>query len=194
MKLAEKLILVDVDGVLLDWQYAFDRWMHRHGYQKKSGRQIEYALESTYDLEREDIVRLISMFNESAAIAYLPPLRDAMKWVRRLHQDHGYMFYAITSMSDDPFAARLREKNLSRVFGETVFERVICLPMDGCKRSELEKFEDTGCLWVEDKPKNVLDGQELGLDAITMRHNYNDGRIDMEYVDNWEEIYWRMVK
>ena len=28
----EKVILVDCDGVLFDWEYAFDQWMKKHGY------------------------------------------------------------------------------------------------------------------------------------------------------------------
>jgi FMN phosphatase YigB (HAD superfamily) len=27
----DKLILTDVDGVLLNWEYAFNIWMQRHG-------------------------------------------------------------------------------------------------------------------------------------------------------------------
>ena len=30
----EKVILVDCDGVLLDWGYSFNRWMDRHGYEE----------------------------------------------------------------------------------------------------------------------------------------------------------------
>ena len=32
MKINEKLILVDCDGVLLDWQYSFLKWMKERGY------------------------------------------------------------------------------------------------------------------------------------------------------------------
>ena len=33
MKLSDKLILVDCDGVLLDWLYGFQRWMHQRRYE-----------------------------------------------------------------------------------------------------------------------------------------------------------------
>ena len=29
-----KIILTDADGVLLDWEYAFDVWMQQHGFNK----------------------------------------------------------------------------------------------------------------------------------------------------------------
>jgi FMN phosphatase YigB (HAD superfamily) len=35
----DKLILTDVDGVLLNWEYAFNIWMKRHGYTPKEDWQ-----------------------------------------------------------------------------------------------------------------------------------------------------------
>ena len=29
----KKLVLVDCDGVLVDWLYTFNNWMKEHGYQ-----------------------------------------------------------------------------------------------------------------------------------------------------------------
>ena len=31
----DKKIIIDCDGVLLDWAYAFDVWMGEHGYERK---------------------------------------------------------------------------------------------------------------------------------------------------------------
>ena len=86
----DKVILVDCDGVLLDWEYSFDYWMKRHGYVKTG--VCEYDMSICYDMPRDEIKRLIRMFNESAAIRKLPPLRDAMKYVKKLHEEHGYIF------------------------------------------------------------------------------------------------------
>ena len=33
MKICDKVILTDVDGVLLDWEYAFTQWMEKHNYE-----------------------------------------------------------------------------------------------------------------------------------------------------------------
>ena len=32
----EKLILVDCDGVLVDWLHSFSMWMEEHGYKELS--------------------------------------------------------------------------------------------------------------------------------------------------------------
>jgi len=188
--LREKLILVDVDGVLLDWQYAFDRWAESHGYKRL--HNSEYDLESQYGIEREEVDKLVRMFNESAHIAYLPPFRDAIKYVRKIHEEFGMVFYAITSVSSDPFVARLREDNLRRVFGETAFEKVVCLDTNACKKTSLVKFRESACLWIDDKPKNVYDGIMYGLDGLLMNHEYNrgvEGIGEKRRVNNWKEIY-----
>ena len=59
--------------------------------------------------------KLDNQFNESAAIGFLPVLRDAMYWVKRLHEQHGYTFVCITSLSLDENAAKLREMNLQKM-------------------------------------------------------------------------------
>ena len=123
----EKVIVTDCDGVLLDWNYAFDVWMARHGY--KIYEHDNYSVHIKYNLEEKDAKRLVLMFNESAWVRRLPPLRDAIKYVRKLHNDHGYVFHVITSMTDDEYAQHLRTKNLRELFGETIFERyVYCHP------------------------------------------------------------------
>jgi hypothetical protein len=97
----KNLILVDADGVLLDWEFAFSIWMEEHGFVKREGHQFEYDIGTRYGIDRDQSFKLIKMFNESAAIGFLPPLRDAMYYVKRLHEEHGYVFHCITSLSTE---------------------------------------------------------------------------------------------
>ena len=115
----QKLILVDCDGVLCNWEYAFAIWMEQHGFEKVAGGEFIYDIGGRYAIGREQGKKLIKMFNESAAIGFLPPLRDAMYYVKRLHEEHGYVFHCITSLSTDINAQRLREMNLKKLFGDT---------------------------------------------------------------------------
>lgn len=189
MSMKEKVILTDVDGVLLDWVYSFDQWMKRHGYVKS--RNDVYDLNLCYNIDRAESKKLVRMFNESANIGYLPPLRDAVKYVRKLHEEHGFIFHAITSLSLDPFAAKEREDNLKRVFGETVFEKIQCLDTGADKDEALEMYRDTGCFWVEDKIENAELGERIGLNAVLMGHDHNadyyNGNIPV--VKKWKDIY-----
>ena len=42
------LILTDVDGVLLNWEYGFDCWMGEHGHRKQEGYQFKYDIGKRY--------------------------------------------------------------------------------------------------------------------------------------------------
>ena len=187
--LKEKTILVDCDGVLLDWEYAFDNWMARHDY--KINTVGDYLMDVKYDLSKADAKRLIRMFNESATIRKLPPLRDAIHYVKRLHQEHGYVFHAITSLSNDTYSQHLRTKNLRELFGNTVFERYTYLDTGADKDEALEEYRDTGLYWLEDKPKNAIAGYEVGLSSILISHPHNENfnHPNIPRVRNWKEVY-----
>ena len=69
------LILVDADGVLLDWTGRFDTWMISHGHQLENAHA--YLIDERFDVTFNHGRACIKQFNESAAIGYLDPLRDA---------------------------------------------------------------------------------------------------------------------
>jgi len=186
--LNEKVILTDADGVLLDWAYAFTQWMERHNFEMLPGGEAEYDVNKRYNLTIAEKERIVRMFNESAWIRKLPPLRDAIKYVKKLHEEHGYVFRVITSLSNDMYAGRLRTKNLNELFGPTVFESFTYLDTGADKDEALEPYRGTGCFWIEDKYENYQLGERLGLDSILVDHPFNQGR-EARRAKNWKEIY-----
>lgn len=193
--LNEKVILTDVDGVLLDWVHSFTQWMDRHGYEQIDNGAAEYDIGNRYDISHVEKERLVRMFNESAWIRKLPPLRDAIKYVRKLHEEHGYIFRVISSLSTDPYAGHLRTKNLIEMFGPTVFESYTYIDTGADKDDVLAPYEGTGCWWIEDKPENAVLGQSLGLESILVDHPFNKDAFvgDMPRCKNWKEIYELIV-
>lgn len=188
----DKVILTDVDGVLLDWEYAFDRWMYRHGYTLV--KPEEYLVSKKYDMEHKESRRLIKMFNESASIRKIPPLRDAIKYVKKLHEEHGYVFHVVTSQTDDEYAQTLRKKNLREIFGPSVFETFIILGTGDDKDEALAPYKDTQCWWIEDKPENAQVGYYAGLDALLMHQPHNAEMSGMfKRVYNWKDVYERIT-
>lgn len=187
----ESVILVDADGVLLNWEYAFEVWMEQHGFELIPGGGLNYDMSIRYGISREQVTRLIKLFNESAAIGFLPPLRDAMYYVDKLHKEHGYVFHCITSVSVDPNAVRLREMNLRKLFGETVFQKIVCLDTGAPKDSALFPYRDTGCFWIEDKIENAELGHKLGLNSILMEHGHNMTYYHnhIPLVKDWKSAY-----
>jgi len=183
----ERIILTDVDGVLLNWGYAFKVWMEQKGYDVKD--PDVYNVDKIFDMERAESKKMVRHFNESASIGFLPPLRDAIHYVRKLHEEHGYVFHAITSLSLDPHAAKLREQNLAKLFGETAFEKVVCLDTGADKDEALEPYRDSNFVWIEDKVENAEVGDKLGLDSILIEHAYNMDNTDFPLMKNWKEVY-----
>jgi FMN phosphatase YigB (HAD superfamily) len=190
-----KVILTDADGVLLDWEYAFDIWMQEHGFQKQEGGQLIYNIGRRYGIDPEQGKKLIKIFNESASVGFLPALRDSMYYVKRLHEEHGYVFHCITSLSKNENAQKLRTMNLQKLFGKTAFEKFIYLDTGADKDEVLEHYRDTGCWWIEDKIDNCRAGLNVGLRPLLVEHGHN---MDFEHteiprVKNWKEIYELIV-
>ena len=118
----KKTILVDCDGVLTNWEYAFDIFMEEHRFKRVEGADYIYNIGERYGIYIHQGKKLIKMFNESAAIGYLPPLRDAVEYVTKM-ADEGWEFIAITSLSTNKYAQRLRKRNLDKLFGKDTFAK-----------------------------------------------------------------------
>lgn len=191
----EKVILTDCDGVLLDWEYSFNAWMHRHGYTQVADGDAEYGIHKKYGIEKAKSKELVRMFNESAWIRKLPPLRDAVKYVRKLHEEHGFIFHAITSLSNDYYAQHLRTRNLIELFGPTVFEKYVYLDTGADKDEELAPYEGSGCFWLEDKPENADLGTSLGLNSLLISHAHNAGYSGQaKRFSSWKQVYDEVVQ
>ena len=187
----KKIILTDCDGVVLDWEEGFSIWMEHHGHTKVEGYQYMYNIGDRYGISKDQGHKLVKQFNESAAIGFLPPLRDAQYFVKKLHEQHQYKFIAITSLSLDPYAKYLRERNLKKLFGDAFIE-VVCLDTGADKDEILAEYgpKYPGHYWIEDKAENLNEGIKVGLKGILMEHGHNmNDEVDAHVVKNWEEIY-----
>jgi len=199
----DKLILVDVDGVLLDWEYSFHKWI------RETKPHLDLINENAYKVDDKIVYsgwvlgskrdgdpitryygkELSKEFNESADIGYLLPLRDSIKYVKKLHEEHGYMFHAITSQSNRLSAQQLRIFNLESLFGK-VFTEYTILGTGDDKDEVLAQYEDSDAYWIEDKPENVDIGISLGLSGILVAHSHNADYVgDAARLDSWKEIY-----
>ena len=186
----EKVIVADVDGVLLDWVSSFDELAYEYGYEKHSDEH--YNLDRCFDGDPSEMMRLASLHNESLRMTSLNPLRDAVKYVRRLHEWHGYTIHCVSALKHTHLVQKAREDNLRDLFGSAI-DRVI-LTGDGIsdtKANALKEYGISGCYWIEDKPENAYLGYQLGLDTLLMDQPYNRSAHNKEVrrVSNWSEIY-----
>ena len=205
MPQSNRIILTDVDGVLLEWENHFTQWMlkrshfvrgkRRQTYKLLPNKQSEYAMEKRFGVTPTVIQREIREFNRSAWMATQPPLPEAVTYVKLLHAE-GWTFIPITSQTSDKPAQELRKRRMGDLFGDQVFTNYHILGTGADKDSALAEFHNTGLYWVEDKPKNALAGLNYGLKPILIDHPYNRDfkHPDIIRVNNWQQIHKILVK
>lgn len=201
MPTSNRIILTDVDGVLLEWEHHFTKWMLQRNYYNEQGeaiypyklipnKQNTYEMAERFGLTKFQIRKEIREFNKSAWMGTQEPMADCVQWVKLLHAE-GWTFIPITSQTSDLPAQALRKTRLNTIFGDTVFSNYHILDTGADKDDVLSQFKDTGLWWVEDKPHNVLTGLKFGLRCIIIDHEYNRDfeHPDVVRVNNWQEIH-----
>ena len=196
-----RIILTDVDGVLLEWEHHFTKWMLQktlfdergaryHPYRLLPNKENTYEMAERFGLEIHEIRKLIREFNRSAWMGTQRPMEDSQTWVKLLAAE-GWTFIPITSQTSDIPAQQLRKKRLGELFGDHVFTNYHILGTGADKDSALAEFHNTGLYWVEDKPKNAVAGLKYGLKPILIDHPYNRdfNHPEVIRVSNWKQIH-----
>lgn len=184
----DKKIIVDCDGVLLDWAYAFDIWMSEHGYKRISNTNNYYDQSLRYGITEDQASKQIKKFNESGCVGFIPAYKDSVEYITKLY-NLGWKFEVISSLDKDKYAQKLREKNLIHIFGN-VFDFIDC-GLDysiGKKQYLFDRYNGKRYYWVEDSVKNAKSGLEIGLISVIMDHDYNQDWEGLR-VKNWNEFY-----
>ena len=201
MLTSNRIILTDVDGVLLEWEHHFTQWLQLRSYFDKNGNRNypyklldsnhnDYDMSKRFGISKETISQEIREFNRSAWMGTQRPMLESQTWVKLLHAE-GWTFVPITSQTSDIPGQALRKKRLGELFGEHVFSNYHILGTGADKDGALAEFHDTGLYWVEDKPKNALAGLNYGLKPILIDHPYNKefNHPDIIRVNNWKQIH-----
>lgn len=187
----EKIILTDCDGCILNWNDAFDEFMHGCGFPRVPFTDHEYSISKRHNIPTHESYKYIKEFNEGWRVSHLKPLADAVEYVDKL-SSHGFKFIVVTSISDAETSFRYRSTNLKNVFGD-IFEDIICLKMGAKKGEVLKKWEGSNYFWIEDHNENAIAGHELGLRSILVDHPYNrHHEVPFRRVSHttpWAEIY-----
>jgi len=196
LTMMQKTILTDADGVLFHWNAAFNLFMHERGHPQVPDTEDNYSLAKRHDVTWEVGRKLVNEFNTSDYIRDLHPFADARKYVKLLHEEHGFDFIVITSLSDDPKAFDNRAHNLRKHYGNAIKE-LHCLPIGVHKGEFLQRWKDTGLFWIEDHVENAAAGADIGLKSIVIDHPYNakytihDHKLyaRVNYAKPWHAIY-----
>lgn len=188
-----KIILTDIDGCVLDWDYSFNNYVYKtHGLIKNENCKDSYNIAERFGISFDFAELLVYEFNISDEIKNLPPFRDSCEYINKLADD-GYRFIAITAVGDHPKSKLNREHNLRTYFGDNCFlyEQMVCVPMNHSKHYSLKGWSATNYFWIEDNFRHAESGHELGLQSLLMDNDYNS-HYDTDLfprVYNWKEIY-----
>ena len=197
MPISNRIILTDVDGVLLEWENHFTKWMITRGHKLKEDYKSEYDMGKRFifysNVFNEDpnyIKLAIREFNKSAWMATQPPMPESQTWVKLLHAE-GWTFIPISSQTSDIPAQELRKRRLEELFGEDAFYNFHILETGSDKDDVLAEFHGTGLYFVEDKWTNALAGLRYGLKILFINHPYNQKykHPNITRVSNWQNIY-----
>lgn len=187
------LVLIDCDGVMLDWLSIFDSWMAEGDCQIINSSKNKIF--ERYGLTKDAATEYVKNFNKSPDIAYLPPMPGARKYIRLLHFELGIKFRVITCIGENKNAFEMRKNNLRAVFGPAI-DSVIPLPIKDTKENELTKYKDSGLFWIEDNIDNATVGYELGLKSVLMpnanKENFKfleDCEHNLILIETWKEVY-----
>lgn len=183
-----KIILTDVDGVLLNWEAGFANWFGAKGHTiQMDDHKSTYNLADRYGITFPELLGYVREFNESEELIKLQPHRDAIKYVAKI-TDAGYRFIVITSMSNVEAAGRRRVEHLETMFGN-IFDEFIFLDTGADKTEVLAEFKNGEHWWIEDKPENAQAGLDVGLKSIIMEHGFNMHSDVAPRIKNWEQFY-----
>lgn len=183
-----KLILTDLDDVVLKWTDRFVVWVHGYlGLNPSTSLSDHDNIEEWLDLPYSETHKFIQEFNESNWFMDLEPYNDALEYIPKI-SDKGYSFVAITACKDDNWTHQARTKNLARYFG-SIFSTVHCVGLSQSKRRELSWYRPA--IWIEDKPSNAQAGFQEGHKAylINRPRNVRHQVDDVIRIDGWKTIY-----
>jgi len=165
-----KTIILDVDGVLLDWRTPFIMWLNKHNILTE---QPNYKDLQPYNEFNETFIKI---FSETLYFQNLPPEPGAIEALNSF-RSRGFTMKVLTSCTDNYRVMRSREQNLINVFGD-VFEDFIFLPLQSSKKTALNKLIklDEDSIFVEDTLNNILDAVRVGFkssNVFLMAQLYN---------------------
>jgi len=179
-----KLILVDVDNVMFDFNTPFYDWVEAEKNLVPNGaRNSSYRFEHLYGTTEAEMVAHVEEFSNGENFGMLPPMPGAVEAIDHLKKA-GYAFEAITACCDAPAVREAREKALRATYGISDIHYV---GLGQNKFSMLSKYKPS--FWVEDNLKNAMDGSMAGHYTFLIDHEYNRGtERGIHRVAGWADI------
>ncbi len=193
--LKDKIILTDYDGVVASWLPGFEKYIAHLGY--KLVDDSHWDLGDKFGIDRLEVDKLAHEFCDSCFIEDLEPLDNAVEYMTKLHEEFGYKFHIVTSLSAKQEAYDYRLTNFLKYFPSSMLHKLTCLALHERKLDYLrENYYNSGCWWIEDKYENYQDGVDVGLRGILISYPYNEKHHhnNPKLANTWQDVYDIIVK
>lgn len=182
----KKTLLLDCDGVLLDYDKAFFQYVKHLGISKK---KVKSSLkEDILDLEPKKVKELINKFNESDHTRNLEEIRDAKKYLQKL-QLINFEFICITSIGTSDRIKENRIFNLGKVFGDKFFKKIHFVPTFSSKEFILQSYRNKLCVFIDDNEKDCITAKKYKMTAYQFCKKQNT----VENVASWKNLYSKVI-
>lgn len=182
-----KTIVLDCDGVILDWHLGFYHWMRAQGHTVLTPYPNLYAMTDAHPGKtKEEVFAHIPVFNTTPSFAQLEPCEGALAGIAALKQIFPQARIVIlTAVGEAEETGLYRQQNLSGL----PIDELILVPLHQSKRSWLEAMEGPA-MFVEDHPGNAAIGAEVGMTSILIDRPWNrDGTpAGAERAMGWPQI------
>lgn len=184
-------VLLDCDGVLLNWDRKFASWIEReHKLPVDPLGPYDWDLAHWIGADPEQALAYVQEFNRSPDFAYIEPCLYALTGIAQL-VEMGTRLVVITSCSDDPAVAAMRRRNIRRCFGD-VFDKIHCLGLGESKEAYLR--EEPPAVWIEDNFRHAKAGADLGHRTFMVSRSHNQAHkpeavaAGIEWITSWTPV------
>lgn len=169
--MADTAILLDIDGVCLNWEQGLEDYLQAHLPHMADARVFDhhaFDLASRYNISSEEANQLVWDFHHHTSFGDLLPMPGAMEAIQ--HLTHLGKLVAITACGTTDRIQNLRIQNLKKCFGIS-FSEIYCTNDFAEKRGYLTNYAPG--FWVEDHMTNAIMGAELGHKSFLVSARYN---------------------
>lgn len=153
--MANKMVIVDMDGVLADFDTAFDSYIRK--YIPELGEQIKtaYDFRDRYDYNPMKLLRLFEKFARDGKFLELKPYPD-------IHKANEFNATIITSRPRVAMSDTMVWLKANKI----KFKKIIMV------RNKNKYIEDAVAIF-EDKTKNIMPFAKAGIKCFIYDHPYN---------------------
>lgn len=160
------VLIVDVDGVFLDWGSRVGNFAKENGIdvdlsvlENEKFCTPQQLFIGTTESEAEE---LVLQYHRSMHLRHLVPYNDALEFVARLK--HNYQLVAVTAIGTDPQVVANRVYNLQNIFHYAFSEIICCDPLGTKLQSFIdikEKYGDRVVGYVDDLTHHLIDCKKV---------------------------------